>query len=259
MLVIVTNHWKENLEWLKKSKFSVILIDKVGSDPSCFEPTYIIPNKGGAESSYFKYIIENYDNLPDNIAFLHGHETAYHQVHGRPLLEVIEAANLTHGYIPINGWVRAWNFNNEEGTLDAPRMWDDFHLPEEDKPENGSILIFEPNSQFIVSRDRIRRHSKELYQHMYDVLMNEEAEWCPHANKPIARHYACLENIFHIIFGEKPQFFYKPDFFNFSYVPESWHKEPAIREFIQQFIIEVVCYYTRPRGANIAPKFKEPF
>ena len=240
MLVIVTNHWKENLEWLKKSKFPVVLIDKVGSDPSCFEPTYIIPNKGGAESSYFKYIIENYDNLPDNVAFLHGHETAYHQVHDRPLLEVIEAANLYHGYIPINGWVRFYQFYNEIGTLDQPAIWDNFHLPMEEKPEIGSLMVYEPNSQFIVSRDRIRRHPKELYEHMYSILMTEEPEWCPHLKRPLCKHYAALENIFHIIFGEGQQFFYKPDFFNFHYVPAIWNKDAMRIEVYRRHILEVM-------------------
>lgn len=82
-MIIVANHWNEDLEWLKKSKYPVVIIDKVGSALSCFEPTMVLENKGGAESSYFKYIIENYENLPDNVAFLHGHETAYHQRHPR--------------------------------------------------------------------------------------------------------------------------------------------------------------------------------
>jgi len=176
-LTIVTSHWKENLEWLKKSKFPVILIDKEGSDPSCFEPQHIIPNKNNETSSFIKYIIENYENLPDHIAFIHGHENAYHQKHDRPLLEVIEGSNLEHGYIHLNGWVRFCNFYNEEGVLNAPKLWDDLKLP--NKPALGSILVFQPNSQFIVSKERIRLHSKELYEHIYKVLMNSQKEYCP--------------------------------------------------------------------------------
>lgn len=224
MLLIVTNHWKEDMEWLKKSKFPVVMIDKEGSAPSCFEPWMVLPNKGGAESSYFKYIIENYDNLPDHVAFLHGHETAYHQKHDRPLLEVIEGANISHhGYIPLNGWIRFYRFQNEEGVMDLPQLWDDFKLPKELKPYNGCLLGFQPNSQFIVSRERIRRFSKELYEHMYNVMLTEDREWCPKAEMMIGRHYALLENIFHIMYGDNgPMYYNVPSWFNFEYKPCLW-------------------------------------
>ena len=237
MLVIVTNHWKEDMEWLKKSKFPVFMIDKEGSAPSCFEPYMVLPNKGGAESSYFKYIIENYDNLPDHVAFLHGLETAYHQKHDRPLLEVIEGANLEHGYIPLNGWVRFYRFQNEVGVMDLPTLWDDFKLPKEMKPRESSPLGFQPNSQFIVSRERIRRFPKELYEHMYNVMLAEEQEWCPKANMMIGRHYALLENIFHIMYGNGPLHYHDPTWFHFEYTPCLWEGHtPDERRFLENFI-----------------------
>jgi len=219
-MIIVTSHWKEDLTWLKKSKFPVVLIDKEGSDPSCFEPQYIIPNKGGAESTYFKYIIENYENLPDHIAFIHGHETTYHHKHNRPLLEVLEGANLSFGYIPLSNWVRHYYFDNIIGDrLDCPTLWDNFNLPNEIKPEKGSLLIFQPNSEFIVSKERILRHPKQVYINMFDVLMTEEKLWCPHLKINVGKHYALLENIFHIIFFEENIYFYNKNWFNFDFHP----------------------------------------
>jgi hypothetical protein len=218
-MIIVTSHWQEDLEWLKKSKFPVVLIDKEGSAESSFVPKYVIPNKGGAESTYFKYIIENYENLPEHIAFLHGHENAYHQKHERSLLEVIEGANLTHGYIPLSGWVRFYPFFNEVGVLNSPDLWDSFHLPSELKPKVGSLMAFQPNSQFIVSKERILKHPKELYEHIYNVLMTEEPEYEPHTKTYLQKHYAMLENIMHILMGETQEYFYDPTWFNFEYVP----------------------------------------
>jgi hypothetical protein len=153
---------------------------------------------------------------------LHGHETAYHQVHDRPLLEVIEGANLAHGYIPLNGWARFYRFQNEEGVMNLPQLWDDFKLPQEIKPRNNAGIIFQPNSQFIVSRERIRRFSKELYEHMYNVMLTEDQEWCPKAKMMIGRHYALLENIFHIMYGDGPVHFHDPTWFNFEYTPRLW-------------------------------------
>lgn len=237
MLVIVTNHWKEDMEWLKKSKFPVVMIDKEGSAPSCFEPAMVLPNKGGAESSYFKYIIENYDNLPDHVAFIHGHETAYHHYHERPLLEVIEGANLEHGYIPLNGGVRFYRFRNEEGVMDLPRYWDDLKLPAEMKPDNGAFLGYQPHSQFIVSRERIRRLPKETYEHMYNVMLEEEPEWCPCSKAYIGRHYAFLEHIFHIIYGNGKVHYHDPTWFHFEYTPRLWGGHtPDQKEMFEDFI-----------------------
>jgi len=236
-MIIVTNHWKEDMEWLKNSKFPVVMVDKVGSAPSCFTPWMVLPNKGGAESSYFKYIIENYDDLPDHIAFLHGHETAYHQKHERPLLEVIEGANLAHGYIPLNGWVRFYKFHDEKGVLDMPKLWDDFKLPAELKPTSTAKLGFQPNSQFIVSKERIRRFPKELYKHMYNVMLEEEPELCPWTNTMIGKHYALLENIFHIMYGEGNQYYDDPTWFNFEYKPCLWEgHSPVEKEIFDSFL-----------------------
>ena len=70
-LVIVASHWKEDINWLKKSKFPVILIDKIDSDPSWMKPSYIIEKNTGKEvPSYLIYIIENYENLPERMAFI---------------------------------------------------------------------------------------------------------------------------------------------------------------------------------------------
>jgi hypothetical protein len=113
-LTIVTSHWKEDLTWLTRSKFPVVLIDKVGSDQSPLVAQHVVPNLGRECTSYLKYIIENYDNLPEAVAFIHGHETSKHQNHDRPLLEVIEGANWKkYGFIPINNMHVGEGFSNE--------------------------------------------------------------------------------------------------------------------------------------------------
>ena len=80
-LIIVTSHFTEDLEWLKQSKYPVVVCSKVGAhipaipaDTKC-----IIPNIGNEASSYLKFIITYYDNLPEHVAFIHGHETSWHQ------------------------------------------------------------------------------------------------------------------------------------------------------------------------------------
>jgi hypothetical protein len=237
---IVTSHWNEDLEWLKKSKYPVVLVDKIGASPTCIEPAYVIPNKGNEASSYIKYIIERYDTLPERIAFIHGHEDSYHYKHDKPLLDLIEAANPSYGYIPLNGWVRYYRFMNEEEVLNSPKLWDTLGLPSNIKPKIGSVLLFEPNGQFIVSRQRIHLHPKEVYEKMYEALMNEEKEWCPHEKQEIYKLTHVLENVFHIIFGENNIYFYNINWFNFNYKLVIWPGyPPPMINFINNFIANI--------------------
>lgn len=99
-MIIVTSHWNENLEWLKKSKWPVVLIDHEGSSKPCLKPHTVIPNKGREASSYIRFMRDNYYRLPDYIVCLHGHENAWHHMHPYPLLNLIRPAN----YLPLNGY-----------------------------------------------------------------------------------------------------------------------------------------------------------
>ena len=137
-VTIVTSHWKEDLDWLR-AEFPVVVIDKEGADPMCFEPAHVIPNKGSEASAYLKFIIERYDDLPDHVAFIHGHETSHHHRHALPVLELIRRANVAkHDYISLNGWYQNYTFVNEPryDTYSEDR-WDVYMGPEFKKPPSG--------------------------------------------------------------------------------------------------------------------------
>lgn len=176
VLHIVTSHWKEDLDWLKQSKWPVVLIDKEGADPSWLTPQHVIPNKGREVSVYLKYIIENYDNLPDNIAFIHGHETAWHQHYPNPLLDLIECANIeNYGFISLNNWVRMYPFADEDtGMQKIATLWDEFEFPMK-KPPTMYTLACPLGAQFIVSRERIHARPLGLWKKWYEkVLVSDD-------------------------------------------------------------------------------------
>jgi hypothetical protein len=89
---ICTSHFNEDLGWLEKSPWPVTVVHHEGGTPVDY--TYLIPNVGFETTSYLKYIIERYDSLPDHVAFIHGHETAPHQLGDRPMLDMIRDANI---------------------------------------------------------------------------------------------------------------------------------------------------------------------
>jgi hypothetical protein len=192
-ITIVTNHWQEDLNWLKKSKFPVVVIDKEGAAPSDFAPQFVVPNVAHALPSWFKYIIENYDNLPGHVAFIHGHEYSNHQKHSRHLLEVIEGANIEkYEFISLNNVFKKYAFADETDFMQIWSYWEHvFRIPFE-KPKDYAMGVIVPGAQAIVSRNRIRRFSKYYYEFLYKMVTKSRDPWIPHN----------MEALFHIFFGE---------------------------------------------------------
>ena len=195
MVTIVTSHWKEDLTWLKESEFPVILIDKEGADPTCFEQAYVIPNKGKEASVYLKFIIERYNDLPDYVAFIHGHEYSWHQQQN--ILELIRNANLEkHGFISLNGVYKDWLISTP--AYPFQNVWELYS-------ENNKY-VFEniPSSaQFIVSKKRILLHSLETYKNLYVLTMTDKKIEIMTNNISYTWGIETIfETCWHILFGE---------------------------------------------------------
>ena len=168
-LVIVSAHYNEDLEWLKKSVWPVLICDKPGAASSSFAPDpscTLDVNRGREASSYLKYIINNYDNLPNYIAFIHGHEDSYHQNGGKPLLEMIKTANVKkYEYIPLNN---RWRLITRSTMIkEHENFIKDFNL---DIPQ---VFVTNAHAQFIVSKNRILRNPKEYYTKIYNYMMEK--------------------------------------------------------------------------------------
>lgn len=194
-IVVVSSHYNEDLEWLKKSPWKVIVCDKPGaskfsfpSDPSC---TLNI-NRGREASSYLKYIIENYDNLPSKIAFIHGHEESYHQKYPKHLLEAIRDARTDDfEYISLNNVVNLKKDANTRPGLprhtdrefgDHPKVFEEMRKTWSDVfapifgPKIPEYFRFDGGAQFIVSRRAIHRHGKDVYQRLYNFVMDPSGD-----------------------------------------------------------------------------------
>lgn len=188
-LVIVSAHYNEDLEWLKKSKHKVVVCDKAGSKPSSFTPDAkctLDVNKGREPSSYLKYIVEHYDNLPERVAFIHGHEDAHHQRYPKHILQAIEDARPDLDFVSLNNLInlkmRVCETKNYLGTEcgnwtaafdNMKERWETLFKPilGFDMPE---YFRFDMGAQFIVSRKAIHRHPKETYQKLLDYMLEPD-------------------------------------------------------------------------------------
>ena len=192
-LVIVTSHFREDLTWLKKSKYPVVLIDHEGSESPAIEPTTIIPNRGNEASSYIRYIIDNWGNLPDYVAFIHGHETSHHQKHKEHMLTLIEQAQRS-GFVTLNGmWLGEPSPScvQSDYYLQIAKYWYLFEPYMKKYPDK--ILFTDACAQFIVSRDEITKYPLEAWQTWYEALVHPDT------------HHELMfvfEYLWHYIFGQ---------------------------------------------------------
>lgn len=162
---ICTSHFKEDLNWLKNSPWPVTVVDHEGASPHDFESAITIPNVGNEVTAYLKFIIDRYDNLPEFTAFLHGHEESYHQLAGRPILDLIRGANTEkYEYISLNN---RWRFVTSQNHLG------DF----KDFLQKSGLISIIPQfyitdtcAQFIVSKRLILKNPKSFYQHIYNCI-----------------------------------------------------------------------------------------
>lgn len=192
--VIVTSHFKEDLTWLKKAKWDVVLIDHEGSEPPAIEPWTVIPNRGREGSSYLRYIVDHWDDLPDYIAFIHGHEYAEHQKYKQHMLELIERAELKDGYTPLNGfWLGEPSPDRvkPEYYLQIAKYWYLFAPYIKKYPDVP--LFADAAGQFIVSRNKIKQYPFRAWKTWYDALVHPET----HEELGFVFEY-----IWHYLFGE---------------------------------------------------------
>lgn len=192
-LIIVSAHFKENLDWLKKVPYKVIVCDKPGADPMNFEKDSscsIDVNIGREVSSFLKYIIENYDNLPNRIAFIHGHEEAWHQSYPGGILKAIKDAKPELDFVNLNVYFQM-NVENKESPdsvntkngdnaeynqqpvvfAEMERIWSDLIEPIVKYPL-PKYIRFMCCAQFIVTKKALYRIKRDEYKKLYEYVMS---------------------------------------------------------------------------------------
>jgi len=171
-IFIVSSHYNEDLKWLINQKEYEYLIYSKNSEAREMlmiddSRLKIIKNRGMEVSSFLSFMIDYYDNLPDYIAFCHGHLTAWHQ--DDTILNVLKRYNFTDEYLTLNNpyyrnsiyddCPQEIQFNKED------RVW------EKIKRLQSDLMIKLPNkieitmgAQFIVKKESILRNGLSFYK-----------------------------------------------------------------------------------------------
>jgi hypothetical protein len=192
---VLSSHYNENLDWISKIKYPVQVFSKTIKDEN-----FIDFNKVQEAPAYLKYIIKNWDNLPDFTFFVHGHEFAYHQTDS--IVNLINTCIFNSEFINLNrsDWVTTFD---EVSIINKYRVewewlrscWNDLfsnHLPFPKK------LNFPCSAQFCVSKKLIQNNKIEFYKNAY--------EWCENTTLDNFVSGRIFEYTWHYIFTHKEEY-----------------------------------------------------
>ncbi len=181
-IFIVSSHFREDLNWLiNQSDYDYIIYSKNSEAKSILNlndnKLRIIENRGMEATSYLNYIIDFYENLPEYVAFCHGHETAWHQYD--TLLNMIKKYNFKDDYFTLNNpYYRNCLYENcpqEIAFAEEKRAWNQIKsVKDELLLEMPSKIEITMGAQFIVTKQSILRNKKSFYENLRNWLNTQK-------------------------------------------------------------------------------------
>lgn len=160
-------------------------------------------NLGDVDYDKLGYLIEHYDTLPD--VFLWGKSNLFKYVEPeyvrssieegvfKPLLK-FDHRVYSDGLGQVNRYSHIYEERNDSWFFNNPELSTKFHSWTEWALYLGlpapAFLPFAPGGNYILTRDRVHRYSRDLYQQMRDTL--------PYAQHPAEAH-AC-ERSYYLLF-----------------------------------------------------------
>ncbi|EED16114.1 conserved hypothetical protein [Talaromyces stipitatus ATCC 10500] len=178
---------EENTTWTETKlngsgwDVSIYVVD----DPRA--PLHPPKNKGHEAMVYLTYIIDNYDNLPDIMAFMHAHQFAWHneeifEFDAAEMLRRLSLERVTReGYMNMRcywspgcpNWLKPGaideDLDKKEERLIA-KAWSEI-FPNMDIPQ---VLAQPCCAQFALSRERVRTIPRERFLHYRQWLINTD-------------------------------------------------------------------------------------
>ena len=163
---VIITHYKEDFEWINNIKYDYLVFKK---------NTKNYNERFNKASIFFRYIIDNYDNLTDYTVFINGHKIDNKKVQiditinslkfDRYYRNIFEETPISNNYMDFSCKKMDIIMSDIESILN--------------KKINVSQIesIYSPH--FYVHKDNIRFSKKETYQQLYDYLekTNESPYW----------------------------------------------------------------------------------
>jgi hypothetical protein len=143
-----------------------------------------VENIGQECTSYLRYIIDNYDNLPDVVIFIHDENESWH--HEGKLTEIIpplvnEFIEMNMNYLEFNSLIyKDCHFIPKLyfGMINNTDLWENVfqkYLGYENITDYTALSYQRSSAQFMVSKKYIQKNPKEFYQALFDwIIVNDD-------------------------------------------------------------------------------------
>jgi len=153
-MVVVICHFKENLDWVKNLKHRYIIYNKNSEEQHLYDIN--LPNVGFDTIVYLKYIIDNYDNLPDFVCFSQDNPF----FHCENFLDKVNEFDFAKKFLPL-GKTYIRDTTELDRTIEyANNNQVTYELP----------IKFINSAQCIVSNELLLKRTKNAYQKIKDSI-----------------------------------------------------------------------------------------
>lgn len=171
--VVIARH-EEDLSWASKYKEYTTIYNKGESD---VEGSIKLKNIGREAHTYLHHIVNNYDNLADYTVFLQGDPINPHSPRIHLFLQHIIDRNKLQPFFWVSERIVESDFEyiREPYHKIFPNIKFAYETVFGEKPK-VKTFTFGAGAQFCVSRERIRRRSKEFYQKILDIFEYDREE-----------------------------------------------------------------------------------
>jgi hypothetical protein len=163
-LKVIVARYNENIEWVQKIKYDTIIFNKNKNESHLFENN--LPNVGREGHTFFSYIVNNYEYLPEYLAFLQGSPIE----HCNNFIDEINNFGFDVEFKPLGPLFE------ETTTIE--------HINQEILGYSKKIgfevtfpVYYVRGAQYIVSRDLIYKKPKSYYEKILDTLSHEVYPW----------------------------------------------------------------------------------
>lgn len=182
----VISRYSEDISWINDFNFDYIIYNKGEKIEGAYN-VLDIENIGNNQRDIFKYIIDNYDNLPDVIGFIQGnpfdhckiekfnkimnneHFTALESFEGITCNPYQKLSN-DGGYMEINNswYISAHNSTHNQDCKYS--SFDDFMYNTFINYTRSDWNRFTPGSQYIITKEIATFYSKKFWEFLRDIL-----------------------------------------------------------------------------------------
>jgi hypothetical protein len=162
-MLIVVARYNEDVSWTKKLK-NVIICNK--GEPLEGYNQIMIDNVGREGHTYYKYIVDNYENLDEHIVFLQGNPFD----HSPNLFYILKVLNQEMDFTFLSELLFVTNLNAQKITYEQCYNIDKTYNSIFNEAPNNQYLIFGAGAQFAVKKNTILKYSKEYYSNIVNIL-----------------------------------------------------------------------------------------